>query len=558
MRSFRFSVCTALLILQLSLTATFARGDEVLRSRFEAANQGFSIQFGKDTLVMVNQLHGLYGARNFDLIWFTEGGQVQPAVATLLDAIKGVEGHGLEPEDYHLGAITSRLQQLSENNADALALRDLDMLLSDALLLLATHLQRGKTDPKVIDPQWDGSPVQPEWLQQSMGELAKPLTPESLSGFLADRLPRDAGYARLQAARQRLSGLVEAEQWTAIGSESLLRPGGKDDRVPKIRQRLIQLGDLAENSIVIVDGNAEKTVGSNHYSTDLSAAVMDFQRRHGLEADGVIGPQSVAALNMSPEERVSQIDVNLERWRWMPRELGQRHVVVNIAGFEMRLIDQGQPTLIKPVVVGRDYRRTPVFSDRIRYLVLNPDWVVPPKLAVQDKLPEIRRSPDYLQRLGYRIYDGWGANRQVIDPASVDWSTVSARNFPYRLVQEPGPLNALGQVKFMFPNQYNVYLHDTPARELFRRSERAFSSGCVRVQDPLQLTALLLEREGWSQQRLDDTIAAGRTQTVNLKEPVPVHIQYWTSWVGDDARLQFRKDIYQRDDAIRMALRTSI
>ncbi len=558
MRSFRFSVLTALLILQLSLTATFAHGDEVLRSRFEAANQGFSIQFGEVPLLMLEQLNGFYGARNFDLIWFTEGGRARPAVETLLDAIHGVEGHGLEPEVYHLTAITSRLQNLSENNADALALRDLDMLLSDALLLLATHLQRGKTDPRVIDPQWDGSSVQPDWLEQSTGELVKPLTPESLSGFLADRLPRDAGYARLQAARQGLLSLAKAEKWTAIESGSLLRPGGQDNRIPDIRQRLIQLGDLAESSMVIADGTAEETVSSNLYRAELSAAVMAFQKRHGLEADGVIGPQSVAALNMLPEERINQIDVNLERWRWMPRELGQRHVLVNIAGFEMRLIDQGQPTLIKPVVVGRDYRRTPVFSDRIRYLVLNPDWVVPPKLAVQDKLPEIRRSPDYLQRLGYRIYDGWGANRQVIDPASVDWSTVSPRNFPYRMVQEPGPLNALGQVKFMFPNQYNVYLHDTPARELFRRSERAFSSGCVRVQDPLELTALLLEREGWSQQKLDETIAAGRTQTVNLKDPVPVHIQYWTSWVGDDARLQFRKDIYQRDDAIRMALRKSI
>ncbi|TGN39525.1 L,D-transpeptidase family protein [Marinobacter confluentis] len=548
MRSPRFSLVTVFLVVQLSLTASFSHGDEVLRSRFEAAHQGFSIEFGETPLLMLEQLTGFYGARNFELIWVTRDGRVRPAAQTLLDAIEDAENHGLTPDDYHLTAIRKHLENLPENDADALVLRDLDMLLSDALLLLATHLQRGRTDPRVIDPQWNGTPLQPEWLLQSTAGLASPLTPESLSGFLADRLPRDTGYTRLQAARQKLVNLEQTGNWTTIENGPLLRPGGQDKRLPAVRQRLIQLGDLAEN---------DDALAGDAYNPDVSAAVMAFQKRHGLAADGVIGPQTVTALNTSPEERIDRIDVNLERWRWLPRDLGQRYVMVNIAGFELRLVDQGQPALIKAVVVGRDYRRTPVFSDRIRYLVINPDWVVPPKLAVEDKLPEIRRDPNYLQRLGYRIYDGWGANRQVIDPASVDWQKVSPQNFPYRLVQEPGPLNALGQVKFMFPNQYNVYLHDTPSRDLFRQPERAFSSGCVRVQDPMELAALLLEQEGWTPQQLDDSLAAGGTRTVNLKQPVPVHIQYWTAWVDDNNLAQFRKDIYQRDEPIRRALRES-
>lgn len=551
MRTAPSCVITTVLAFQLCLTAASSHADEVLRSRFEAANQGFAIQFGETRLQLPEELNAFYGARDYELTWLTDDGEVLPATETLLSAIHDARNHGLVPGDYHLIAIESRLTEVRENNATELALRDLDMLMSDALLLLATHLQRGKTDPHAIDPQWSGEPVQQDWLLTRTAELANPLTTASLSDFLEGRPPRDVRYGRLQAARQQLAKLARAGDWTAIAAGPLLRPGGRDARVPAIRQRLIQWGDLAGTTTADPATEAD----GESYSDELAAAMMAFQNRHGLAADGVIGPQTLAALNSTPQQRIDQIDVNLERWRWMPAELGKRHVLVNIAGFDMQLVDEGRPTLIKPVVVGRDYRRTPVFSDRIRYLVINPDWVVPPTLAVQDKLPEIRRNPDYLKSLGFRVYDGWGDTRQVIDPDSVDWSKVSARNFPYRLVQEPGPANALGQVKFMFPNRYNVYLHDTPSRELFRQPERAFSSGCVRVQDPMELAAALLAREGWSPERLESTLRAGRTQTVSLKEPVPVHIQYWTAWVDDDNRLQFRKDIYQRDELIHQALR---
>lgn len=550
MRSPRSRVLAALVALKLSFFMPASYADEVLRSRLEAINQGFSIQLGDTPLIMLEQLNRFYGVRGYDLIWLTGDGKVRPAVTTLLNAIRNVDDHGLLSEDYHFSAIETRLQDVRENDTHIMALRDLDMLLSDAFLLLATHLELGKTDPQSIDPQWNRVPLHEEWLLQSTAELANPLTPESLSTFLADRVPQEPGYVDLQAARQKLARLVRANEWTAIADGPLLRPGDQDARVPHIRQRLIEWGDLMENADTSTNGK----LNDEHYTTELSAAVIAFQNRNGLVADGIIGPRTITALNASPAQLMDRIDVNLERWRWMPTDLGQRYVLVNIAGFELRLVDDGRTSLAKPVVVGRDYRRTPVFSDHIRYLVLNPDWVVPPKLAVQDKLPEIRQDPDYLQRLGYRVYDGWGAVRQLIDPGSVDWAGVSERDFPYRLVQEPGPQNALGQVKFMLPNQYNVYLHDTPARELFQHQERAFSSGCVRVKDAMELAKLLLEPEGWSSQRLDSILKAGRTLTINLKEPVPVHIQYWTAWVDDNGQLQLRKDIYRRDEAIRQAL----
>jgi murein L,D-transpeptidase YcbB/YkuD len=201
--------------------------------------------------------------------------------------------------------------------------------------------------------------------------------------------------------------------------------------------------------------------------------------------------------------------------------------------------------------VGRDYRRTPVFSGKIGYLVLNPTWTAPMKLAVKDLLPAIQKDPDYLRRLGITVFD---RNQNTVDPATVDWATVSGRNFPYRFVQSPGPLNAMGQVKFMFPNTFDVYLHDTPSRDLFTKKDRAFSSGCVRVSEPLELAAWLLKDSGMDRERIDAIVAKGDFQTVFLKKPIPVHIEYWTAWVDSQGEVNFRKDLYQRDPPLNAAL----
>jgi murein L,D-transpeptidase YcbB/YkuD len=215
------------------------------------------------------------------------------------------------------------------------------------------------------------------------------------------------------------------------------------------------------------------------------------------------------------------------------------------------VIDNNETVMRKPVIVGRHYRRTPVFSDRIRYLVLNPTWTVPHKLAVKDKLPDIKADPSYLQRLGFTVFD---QQQQVVDPAQVDWGTLNQRNFNYRLVQAPGPQNALGQVKFMFPNSYDVYLHDTPSRELFSKSDRALSSGCVRVAEPLDLAELLLQDNGMSRAQIEGILTKGELTTVFLKNPVPVHIEYWTAWIDSSGQVNFRSDIYERDPPLAAAL----
>ncbi|MDZ7827664.1 MAG: L,D-transpeptidase family protein [Gammaproteobacteria bacterium] len=312
---------------------------------------------------------------------------------------------------------------------------------------------------------------------------------------------------------------------------------------------MIELGDL------------EPDWAGDHFDGALEAAVNRFQHRHGIQEDGVVGADTLAALNVSPQRRVDQIEANMERWRWLPQDLGSEYILVNIASFELTVHTENGEAMRQPVVVGRPYRRTPVFSHRMTYVVLNPSWEMPHRLASLDQLPLIRRDPDYLERMGITVLRGWGAAEEVIDPASVDWATLNPRTFPYRLRQRPGPLNALGEVKFMFPNSHAIYLHDTPHQGIFASADRAVSSGCIRLSDPVALLRwLLAERPDAPQMTPEDIgtmLEEGEETTVLLRQAIPIHLLYWTAWVGADDRLHYTRDIYQRDAPVLEALRAS-
>jgi murein L,D-transpeptidase YcbB/YkuD len=245
----------------------------------------------------------------------------------------------------------------------------------------------------------------------------------------------------------------------------------------------------------------------------------------------------------------------MERWRWLPEDLGERHVLVNAAAYELEAVEGGEPVLTMRAIVGRPYRQTPVFSDRISYMVFSPYWHVPHTLAVQDQLPLQKQDPGYFRRMGIRVFRGWGADAAEVNPDSVGWSRVTAKGFPFRLRQDPGPQNALGRVKFMFPNPYNVYLHDTPARELFRKQTRNFSSGCIRVEEARTLALWLLRGEtAWTPERVDRAMEAGREETARLTKAIPVHLLYWTAWAEEEGTIQFRPDIYGRDEPVARAM----
>lgn len=316
--------------------------------------------------------------------------------------------------------------------------------------------------------------------------------------------------------------------------------------MPWLRQHLIQTGDLAAFNPSMEWEFDEATVD----------ALARFQKRHDLKIDGTLGPETLAALNLSVEERIRQIEINLERWRWLPRNLGQRYLVVNIADFSLEVIEEGEAVLAMPVVVGTDYRRTPVFSSTMRYLDFAPYWNVPHTILKEDKLPLIKKNLNFIASHNYEIVTRRNKLIQPIEPETVDWEGVTAETFPGMLRQKPGPWNALGRVKFMFPNKFHIYLHDTPARHLFDRKRRSYSSGCIRVKRPFDLALYLLQdQEGWDAQRIEEAMEGDETLRILLDDPLPVHILYRTAWVDGEGALQFRNDIYERDAALYTALR---
>jgi murein L,D-transpeptidase YcbB/YkuD len=346
----------------------------------------------------------------------------------------------------------------------------------------------------------------------------------------------------MRDALARYRRIADAGGWPTVPEGPTLRPGDADERMSLIAQRLAVTGDLPVESTLSA---------ADTYGPELEQAVRRFQERHGLDVDGIIGAGTVRAMTTPVEQRVLQLEVNLERARWVLDDLAERFVVVNIAGFRVYVVEDRQFVWQSRAQVGKNYRKSPVFRDEIKYLVFNPTWTVPYSIATRDLLPQIRESAGFFEARGFDLKD---RNGQRVEPKTVDWSQVAPGKFPYTLVQRPGPQNALGRVKFMFPNEHAVYLHDTPSKYLFDRADRSFSSGCIRVENPFELAEILLGRDGWTQERFSEVLDSGKERTVFLSEPVPVLLLYWTAQAGPDGTVSFFRDVYERDQAIVDAL----
>jgi murein L,D-transpeptidase YcbB/YkuD len=270
-----------------------------------------------------------------------------------------------------------------------------------------------------------------------------------------------------------------------------------------------------------------------------------------LDADGIVGPATLRALNVPVEQRIDQLRLNLERTRWVFEDIEEDFVLVNIAGFRAYVVHDREIVWETKVQVGRPYHQSPVFRDEIKYVVFNPTWTVPYSIATREMLPRIKSDPQYFQT---REFDIKNRDGQLVDPETIDWAEVSPRSFGYTFVQRPGPNNALGRVKFIFPNEHAVYLHDTPSKPLFDVAERAFSHGCIRVENPFDLAEILLGSDDWGREQIDATIESRETKTVFLAEPLPVLILYWTAEVDPDGLVHFYNDVYDRDQRIATAL----
>lgn len=538
------AILATMIILMLPAHSLTAAGpSEPLVQRIEALDGGQPVQVLGEPLLAREALRRFYENHGFQPAWSSPGHRRE-----LAEAIRQIANDGLNPADYH-GELLSDLVLRARDDLSGEMRADIDLLFTDAFLLAASHLLEGKVNPQTIYAEWNASRQH----QDLAVTLAEALRNDTIAATLDSLRPTHPAYAKLKEARNRLTPLL-GHPWLPIADGPSIHPGDQDPRLPEIRRRLTALGDIPAPT----DPETAAT-DPTLYSKDLDPVIPNFQARHGLEPDGIIGRKTLAAVNLMPVERIRQIDASLERWRWLPQSLGDNYVIVNIAGFGLQLVLDGREALRSRVIVGRPYRQTPVFSDRIRYLVFNPTWTVPRKLMIEDLLPEIIRDPAYLDRQDISVYQGWGADRQKIDPAAIDWPSLSRDNFPYQLVQQPGPLNALGQVKFMFPNPYAVYLHDTPGQYLFGRQERSFSSGCIRVEKPMELAEQLLAgAPEWNRATIGRVLEEKTPVTAILPEPIAIYIQYWTAWVDEAQRIQFRDDIYNRDFRLLAQLRQAV
>ncbi|MCU0615053.1 MAG: L,D-transpeptidase family protein [Desulfobacterales bacterium] len=520
---------------------------ELLRIKIDVAGDNSVMYAAGKPVHAVDTLSGFYELRNFEPAWLVNGKPTEN-VNIFLTALKTADQHGLRPEIYHVSTIDETLEALKKMeqtgpDPDIYLLVDLELLLTDSFLTFGSHLLAGQVNPETFDPEWIANRRGADMAMVLQNALNFGNIYESLRSLW----PKHEGYVRLHETFNQYRLLLEnGAKWPLVPPGPKMELGDRNDRVAMLRARLADEPEL----------QGEFLAGETDlFDNSLEMAVMDFQNRHGLDVDGIVGRATLAALNTSLEEKVERIRLNLERWRWIPEDLGVRNVQVNIANFHLKVVEQEQTVLEMKIIVGKDYRKTPVFSDKIYYMVLNPSWNVPRSIAINDKLPLIRKNPGYLVKQKMRVYSSWKSGAREINPYDIDWGTVTKSNFRYRLRQEPGPNNALGRIKFMFPNRFNVYLHDTPSRELFNKTSRTFSSGCIRIQKPEELALYLLKDDPrWTPEKFQKTLDTMKEQSIRLPSPVPVHLLYWTVFVDDDGVVQFRNDIYGRDAQLAKAL----
>ncbi|MBU3913920.1 L,D-transpeptidase family protein, partial [bacterium] len=427
------------------------------------------LYIGMSTISGMDSLNRFYTQREFKPVWMNNSGLL-PIAEELIRLLDSAFLEGLKPSDYHLNEIRKLIpavteKKLPENQFDPTVLADLELLLSDAFLDLGSHLLSGRINPELIEPEW--------MTIRRHTDLVKILNQAVLTKQIAETLdflrPSQVEYFRLKEALQTYRTIALEGGW---GTTPALKKGRRSKYVIKLRHRLYQTGDLVKNR--------QKDNGDTLFDKALASAVSRFQLRHGLRVNGRVDEATRHALNIPVEERITQLIVNLERWRWLPRDLGNPHIQVNIPNFELRLIEGSNTVLKSRVIVGSSARRTPIFSNMMTFLILNPFWYIPNIIASDDMLHLVKKDPGYLARKHIRLYNSWEENTVELDPLTIDWQNMTQDSFQYLFIQDPGTYNALGAVKFMFPNTLNIYLHDTPNKKLFKKSSRDLSSGCVR------------------------------------------------------------------------------
>jgi murein L,D-transpeptidase YcbB/YkuD len=480
----------------------------------------------RDTPAMAN----VYAEHNDRPLWVDTRNETQEKAAVILKTLQNSWTHGLNPDQYHVKEIAALI-----GTQAPMEKAQLELLLSDALIRYGHDMTGMRLPANAIrqDPQFWRKPVAGYEALKSVSDAT------DLQAALDSFEPKDAFYNRL---RQELMTLADSpdralEQSTPISfSGAILRPGDFHRDVVKLRARMGQDHDPAYGA-------------DRKYDDRLSAAVMKFQRANGLSPDGAIGPQTLALLNRSTQEKMDQIVANMERLRWLDAEKPSRYILVNIPSATLWAVENGEVALEMPVIVGRPERQTKSFVTHISGVRFNPKWTVPPTIKAQDFLPKLVEDPTYLQNKGIEVSQLVDGQRVTLDSTAIDWSTVSRSDLKnLRMVQGAGDDNALGRFRVLMENPYDIYLHDTNSPGLFSKQMRALSSGCIRLADPEAVTRFILKANAnWSDGRMQNILASGRTTEVAAKEGMPVYILYQTIWLDKDGALVYGPDTYKQD-----------
>ena len=486
------------LALSLAVIGDAAASDAIsIRSAVDSLSRGRIVIVEGDPVCASRPLPLFYSRREFAPAWSARDRD------GLLAAIRDAKSDGLDPADYHLAAI--------ERSDDG---EQRDLLLTDAFFLLASHLLSGRVDPESIEPTWCLTPR----ANDLVAALETALELHDVRATITRMAPAHPEYAALRRFLAAYRRIEQAGGWPSVDAKKSLGMGDRGPLVAQLAARLVASGDLPK--------------GSDEFDLTLDRAVRRFQSLQGLEPDGVVGRRTRAELNIGPAVRIRQIELNLERWRWLPANLGDPYALINIPAFSLAVTEHGHSVMSMRIVVGKDYLRTPIFSGDITQVILSPYWNVPDSIAAKELWPKERRAPGYLA----------GEHIEVLRGG--------------RLRQTPGAWNSLGLIKFNIPNQYGVYLHDTPAKSLFEASTRAFSHGCMRIEKPVELAEWLLrDRPEWPRERIVQESQRGIEKTVPVTKPLPVHVLYWTAFVDESGELHFAPDIYQRDGRLDTAMR---
>ncbi|WP_082632259.1 L,D-transpeptidase family protein [Algoriphagus resistens] len=540
-----------LLLMLLSLAPglfCFAQSNNLsdnIRLRLELDQPDVPLNVRKNELFAKGEIHQFYTNRIFEPAW-TKNGVLTELAYELRFEIMQSKFDGLNPKDYHLDLINeffiqfeSNKKLASPNALDDLA--DVELLLSDAFFHLAAHLELGKVNPQDLAGNWH---ITAKTARVSYNELLEEALGKQQIRQSFERLyPTLTIYKKGREVIRSLDEIRKQDtlNWKAIKISKTIKVGETNGGVPNLRERLTFWKYLTPYTYA----------DEKEYDSTMFVAVQKFQQRNGMEPDGALGKNTINALNLSPADLIDRAAVNMERLRWLPDTLrGAEMIVVNIANYQLDYLSNRDTLFSTRVIVGTKYHASPIFSSAMSYIVFSPYWNLPTSIVRNEIMPAVRKNPDYLVQKNMELVTPSG---KPVDPTSVNWS---GKSIPYMIRQKPGPHNSLGLVKFMFPNEYSVYIHDTPSRNLFIREDRALSHGCIRIQNPADFAALLLKDDAkWTREKIDQAMRQSKEQIVTLNRKIPVVLLYLTFWADTRGLGHFRQDIYDRDGEVLSELR---